>query len=130
MNTYVRWPGFTHADQYPRKRLDCGYIGALERGPTNSERGLYGSSDSQGPLQCLSPLLLPNLWWQVLHGSTSDIVWLQRDLGLYIVGLFDTYHASNILGYPKHGLAYLLQRFAKFDTDKRYQMADWRMRSV
>ncbi|KAL8833447.1 MAG: hypothetical protein Q9170_004256 [Blastenia crenularia] len=67
---------------------------------------------------------------KVLHGSTSDIVWLQRDLGLYIVGLFDTYHASNLLGYPKHGLAYLLQRFANYDTDKRYQMADWRMRPL
>lgn len=67
---------------------------------------------------------------QVLHGSTCDIIWLQRDLGLYVVGLFDTYHASNILAYPRHGLAYLLQRFAAFDTDKRYQMADWRMRSV
>ncbi|KAL9031498.1 MAG: hypothetical protein Q9196_000477 [Gyalolechia fulgens] len=67
---------------------------------------------------------------QILHGSTSDIIWLQRDLGLYVVGLFDTYHASNILGYPRHGLAYLLQRFAAFDTDKRYQMADWRMRPL
>ncbi|KAL9005627.1 MAG: hypothetical protein Q9188_001583 [Gyalolechia gomerana] len=66
----------------------------------------------------------------VLHGSTSDIVWLQRDFGLYVVGLFDTYHASNILGYPRHGLAYLLQRFAAFGTDKRYQMADWRMRPL
>ncbi|KAL8944798.1 MAG: hypothetical protein Q9216_000220 [Gyalolechia sp. 2 TL-2023] len=66
----------------------------------------------------------------VLHGSTSDMVWLQRDLGLYVVGLFDTYHASNVLEYPRHGLAYLLQRFVAFDTDKRYQMADWRMRPL
>ncbi|KAL8845971.1 MAG: hypothetical protein Q9221_008903 [Calogaya cf. arnoldii] len=67
---------------------------------------------------------------KVLHGSSSDIVWLQRDLGLYIVGLFDTYHASRLLGYPKHGLAYLLHRFANYETDKRYQMADWRMRPL
>ena len=73
---------------------------------------------------------LSDLVEQVLHGSNSDIVWLQRDLGLYIVGLFDTYHASRLLGYPKHGLAYLLHRFASYETDKRYQMADWRMRFV
>ncbi|KAL8771777.1 MAG: hypothetical protein Q9209_002968 [Squamulea sp. 1 TL-2023] len=67
---------------------------------------------------------------KVLHGSNSDIVWLQRDLGLYIVGLFDTYHASRLLRYPKHGLAYLLHHFAHYETDKRYQMADWRMRPL
>lgn len=27
---------------------------------------------------------------QVLHGSDSDILWLQRDLGLYVVNMFDT----------------------------------------
>lgn len=27
---------------------------------------------------------------QVLHGSDQDVLWLQRDLGLYIVNLFDT----------------------------------------
>lgn len=35
---------------------------------------------------------------QVLHGANSDVVWLQRDFGLYIVGLFDTYHATKVLG--------------------------------
>ncbi|KAL9602978.1 MAG: hypothetical protein Q9219_001503 [cf. Caloplaca sp. 3 TL-2023] len=81
-------------------------------------------------LQILNEVFTDPRIIKVLHGSTSDIVWLQRDLGLYIVGLFDTYHASNVLGYPKHGLAYLLHRFAHFDTDKRYQMADWRMRPL
>ena len=59
-----------------------------------------------------------------------DIIWLQRDLGLYVVGLFDTFHASRSLGYPKKSLAYLLKRFANFDAAKQYQMADWRIRSV
>ena len=27
---------------------------------------------------------------KVLHGSDSDIVWLQRDFSLYIVNMFDT----------------------------------------
>ena len=57
-----------------------------------------------------------------------DMIWLQRDLGLYVVGLFDTYHASHALGYPKHSLASLLTRFVNFDADKKYQMADWRIR--
>ncbi|KAG8529173.1 uncharacterized protein KY384_005808 [Bacidia gigantensis] len=67
---------------------------------------------------------------KVLHGSTMDIIWLQRDLGLYVVGLFDTYHASYALLYHKHGLAFLLKRFVDFDAAKKYQMADWRVRPL
>ena len=57
-----------------------------------------------------------------------DMIWLQRDLGLYVVGLFDTYHASIALSYPKRSLAYLLTKFVNFDAAKQYQMADWRIR--
>ncbi|KAL8805619.1 MAG: hypothetical protein Q9182_001884 [Xanthomendoza sp. 2 TL-2023] len=81
-------------------------------------------------LQVLNEVFTDPQIIKVLHGSNSDILWLQRDLGLYIVGLFDTFHASKLLGYPKHGLAYLLHRFVNFETDKRYQMADWRMRPL
>ncbi|KAG6811779.1 hypothetical protein H0H93_014253, partial [Arthromyces matolae] len=35
---------------------------------------------------------------QVLHGAESDIVWLQQNFDLYIVNLFDTFHASKALG--------------------------------
>lgn len=57
-----------------------------------------------------------------------DMIWLQRDLGLYVVGLFDTFHASRTLGYPKNSLAALLARHANFEAAKQYQMADWRLR--
>ncbi|OKL59137.1 hypothetical protein UA08_05566 [Talaromyces atroroseus] len=67
---------------------------------------------------------------KVLHGSTMDIVWLQRDLGLYVVGMFDTYHAAVALEYPKRSLKFLLEKFANYDADKKYQMADWRLRPL
>ena len=57
-----------------------------------------------------------------------DILWLQRDLGLYVVGLFDTFHAAESLQYTSKSLAYLLKRFVDFDADKKYQLADWRLR--
>lgn len=65
---------------------------------------------------------------KVFHGAFMDIIWLQRDLGLYVVGLFDTYHACVCLDYPGKSLAYLLKRHVDFDADKKYQMADWRIR--
>ncbi|KAL1985139.1 hypothetical protein VTN96DRAFT_8268 [Rasamsonia emersonii] len=71
----------------------------------------------------------PNIL-KVLHGSSMDIIWLQRDLGLYVVGMFDTYHAAVALGYPKRSLKFLLHKFVNFQADKRYQMADWRIRPL
>lgn len=35
---------------------------------------------------------------KVFHGAESDIVWLQQDFDIYIVNMFDTYHASRLLG--------------------------------
>lgn len=67
---------------------------------------------------------------KVFHGAFMDIIWLQRDLGLYIVSLFDTYHASKKLGFPRFSLAYLLETFAHFKTSKKYQLADWRIRPL
>ncbi|OMJ19301.1 Exosome component 10 [Smittium culicis] len=34
---------------------------------------------------------------KVMHGSQNDIVWLQKDFGVYIVGLFDTNEAARPL---------------------------------
>jgi exosome complex exonuclease RRP6 len=68
--------------------------------------------------------------YQVLHGADSDVVWLQQDFNLYLVNLFDTFHASRVLDFPRHGLATLLEMYCDFSSDKRYQLADWRIRSV
>lgn len=67
---------------------------------------------------------------KVFHGSESDIIWLQRDFDIYIVNLFDTFHATKVLGFTQHSLAYLLSHYCQFEADKRYQMADWRVRPL
>lgn len=67
---------------------------------------------------------------KVFHGADSDIVWLQEDFDIYIVNLFDTYHATKVLEFPKFSLASLLQLYCDFEPDKRYQMADWRIRPI
>ncbi|KAF2459362.1 hypothetical protein BDY21DRAFT_370135 [Lineolata rhizophorae] len=81
-------------------------------------------------LECLNEVFAnPNII-KVLHGAYMDIIWLQRDLGLYVVGLFDTYHAARTLGYEGAGLAFLLLKFADFKANKKYQLADWRVRPL
>ncbi|CEH16090.1 Exosome 3'-5' exoribonuclease complex, subunit PM/SCL-100 (Rrp6) [Ceraceosorus bombacis] len=67
---------------------------------------------------------------KVLHGAEHDVLWLQRDLSLYLVGLFDTYHASVALGLRQKSLAFLLDRYTGFTADKRWQLADWRIRPL
>ncbi|CAL9736526.1 exosome complex exonuclease Rrp6p [Monosporozyma servazzii] len=81
-------------------------------------------------LEPLNEVFTDPMITKVFHGAFMDIIWLQRDLGLYIVSLFDTYHASKALGFPKHSLAYLLQTLVNFKTSKKYQLSDWRRRPL
>ncbi|KAI9007044.1 ribonuclease H-like domain-containing protein, partial [Gaertneriomyces semiglobifer] len=67
---------------------------------------------------------------KVFHGAESDIIWLQRDFGLYIVNLFDTYHASHLLEMSHHSLSFLLKYYCDVEADKQYQLADWRIRPL
>lgn len=44
--------------------------------------------------------------------------------------MFDTYHATKVLEFPSHSLASLLELYCDFMADKRYQLADWRIRPL
>lgn len=68
---------------------------------------------------------------KVMHGADSDVQWLQRDFGIYIVNLFDTGRASRVLPhFSSAGLAYLLKKYANVDADKKHQLSDWRQRPL
>lgn len=65
---------------------------------------------------------------KVFHGSACDIEWLQRDFGVYVVGLFDTYLAMKQLNFVQFSLQHLLAHFCSIHLDKTFQLADWRLR--
>uniref|UniRef100_H2ZCV9 Exosome complex component 10 n=1 Tax=Ciona savignyi TaxID=51511 RepID=H2ZCV9_CIOSA len=67
---------------------------------------------------------------KVFHGADSDIVWLQRDFGIYVVNLFDTGQASRALGLARFSLDFLLTHYCNIQADKKYQLADWRVRPL
>ncbi|XP_058793468.1 exosome component 10 isoform X2 [Phymastichus coffea] len=67
---------------------------------------------------------------KVFHGAESDILWLQRDLSLYIVNMFDTHQAAKHLELPFLSLAYLLKTHCHIDPNKHFQLADWRIRPL
>ncbi|GAB6019100.1 Exosome component 10 [Chamberlinius hualienensis] len=67
---------------------------------------------------------------KVFHGADKDVEWLQRDLGIYVVNMFDTGQASRILNFAHYSLAFLLKHYCRIDADKQYQLADWRIRPL
>ncbi|KAL5547215.1 hypothetical protein UlMin_006902 [Ulmus minor] len=67
---------------------------------------------------------------KVMHGADRDIVWLQRDFGIYICNLFDTGQASRVLKLERNSLEYLLHHFCGVTANKEYQNADWRLRPL
>lgn len=67
---------------------------------------------------------------KILHGADSDILWLQRDLSLYIVNMFDTHLGAKALAFTRFSLAFLLQHYCDKTVDKTFQLADWRLRPL
>ncbi|CAJ1947892.1 unnamed protein product [Sphenostylis stenocarpa] len=67
---------------------------------------------------------------KVMHGADRDIVWLQRDFGIYVCNLFDTHQASKLLSLERNSLEYILHHFCEVTANKDYQNADWRLRPL
>ncbi|KAD5961747.1 hypothetical protein R6Q59_014691 [Mikania micrantha] len=67
---------------------------------------------------------------KVMHGADRDIIWLQRDFGIYVCNMFDTGQASKVLKLERNSLEYLLRHFCEVAANKEYQNADWRLRPL
>ncbi|XP_052178209.1 protein RRP6-like 3 isoform X2 [Diospyros lotus] len=67
---------------------------------------------------------------KVFHGADNDILWLQRDFHIYVVNLFDTAKACEVLLKPQKSLAYLLETYCGVATNKQLQREDWRQRPL
>ncbi|OWM79821.1 hypothetical protein CDL15_Pgr023233 [Punica granatum] len=67
---------------------------------------------------------------KVFHGADNDVLWLQRDFHIYVVNLFDTAKACDVLLKPQRSLAYLLETYCGVATNKLLQREDWRQRPL
>ncbi|KAH7955362.1 hypothetical protein HPB52_000545 [Rhipicephalus sanguineus] len=81
-------------------------------------------------LQMLNQVFADPKIVKVFHGADMDVLWLQRDFGLYLVGLFDTGQAAKVLGMAHFSLAFLLKHYCQIEADKQFQLADWRIRPL
>ncbi|MEO9323274.1 ribonuclease D [Nocardioides sp. C4-1] len=65
----------------------------------------------------------------ILHAATQDLPCL-TELGLYPSALFDTELAGRLLGYPRVGLATLVETLLGFRMKKEHSAADWSTRPL
>ena len=56
---------------------------------------------------------------KVFHGADRDILWLQRDFGIYVANMFDTGQAARMLSLQGHGLGFLLQSICGVEVRAR-----------
>ena len=78
----------------------------------------------------LAPIFANPKILKIMHGADSDVVWLQRDFGIYVVNLLDTGRAARLLKLPSFGLAHLLKAYVGITADKTHQLSDWRQRPL
>jgi ribonuclease D len=76
-------------------------------------------------LSGLGEILRDSAVEKVFHAAEYDLILLKRNYNWQVVNLFDTMWAARILGYPKYGLANMLQALYGVKLDKRYQRANW-----
>jgi ribonuclease D len=62
---------------------------------------------------------------KIFHAAEYDLFLLKRDFGWDVNNVFDTMWAARILGYPRFGLANMLEGAYGIEVDKRHQKADW-----
>ncbi|CAK7348974.1 unnamed protein product [Dovyalis caffra] len=78
----------------------------------------------------LAPVFADATICKVFHGADNDVLWLQRDFRIYVVNLFDTAKACEVLSKPQKSLAYLLETCCGVATNKLLQREDWRQRPL
>ncbi|XP_023639722.1 protein RRP6-like 3 isoform X3 [Capsella rubella] len=103
---------------------------ALIQISTHEEDFLVDTIALHDAMNILRPVFSdPNIC-KVFHGADNDVLWLQRDFHIYVVNMFDTAKACEVLSKPQRSLAYLLEAVCGVATNKSLQREDWRQRPL
>lgn len=81
-------------------------------------------------LSLLGDLFADSRIEKIFHAAEYDLILMKRQFGWEVNGLFDTMWAARILGYPRYGLASLLDEFYGVKLNKRYQRSNWCQRPL
>uniref|UniRef100_A0A8C6S5M6 Exosome complex component 10 n=1 Tax=Nannospalax galili TaxID=1026970 RepID=A0A8C6S5M6_NANGA len=97
---------------------------------TRTEDFIVDTLELRSDMYILNESLTDPAIVKVFHGADSDIEWLQKDFGLYVVNMFDTHQAARLLNLGRHSLDHLLRLYCGVESNKQYQLADWRIRPL
>ncbi|XP_077007435.1 exosome complex component 10 [Tamandua tetradactyla] len=97
---------------------------------TRTEDFIVDTLELRSDMYILNESLTDPAIVKVFHGADSDIEWLQKDFGLYVVNMFDTHQAARLLNLGRHSLDHLLKLYCSVESNKQYQLADWRIRPL
>ncbi|CAO2590030.1 Exosome component 10 [Lemmus lemmus] len=97
---------------------------------TRTEDFIIDTLELRSDMYILNESLTDPAIVKVFHGADSDIEWLQKDFGLYVVNMFDTHQAARLLNLARHSLDHLLRLYCGVESNKQYQLADWRIRPL
>lgn len=103
---------------------------ALIQISTQKEDYLIDTIALHDAMDIIRPVFSDPTVLKVFHGADNDVLWLQRDFHLYVVNLFDTAKACEVLSKPHKSLAYLLETCCGVITNKSFQREDWRQRPL
>lgn len=107
-------------------RSFLGYT-ALVQISTQKEDYLIDTIALHDVMGILQPVFASPSICKIFHGADNDVLWLQRDFHIYVVNMFDTAKACEVLSKPQKSLAYLLELYCGVTTDKTLQREDWRL---
>ncbi|OBS75485.1 hypothetical protein A6R68_14012 [Neotoma lepida] len=97
---------------------------------TRTEDFIVDTLELRSDMYILNESLTDPAIVKVFHGADSDVEWLQKDFGLYVVNMFDTHQAARLLNLARHSLDHLLRLYCGVESNKQYQLADWRIRPL
>jgi ribonuclease D len=76
-------------------------------------------------LGALGPLFANPAQQKIFHAAEYDLICLKRDYDFQFANVFDTMVAARTLGWPRLGLAAILQERFGVSMNKRFQRANW-----
>ncbi|XP_068644349.1 protein RRP6-like 3 isoform X2 [Aristolochia californica] len=103
---------------------------ALMQISTQKEDYLLDTIALHDDMDILRPVFADPSICKVFHGADNDVLWLQRDFHIYVINLFDTAKACDVLSKPYRSLAYLLEAYCGKTANKMLQLEDWRQRPL
>ncbi|PRQ36709.1 putative ribonuclease H-like domain-containing protein [Rosa chinensis] len=95
---------------------------ALIQISTEKEDYLVDTIALHDSMSLLQPVFADAGICKAFHGADSDVLWLQRDFHIYVVNMFDTAKACEVLSKPQKSLAYLLESYCGVVTNKLFQV--------